>query len=177
MKPAHVIFEGVDRCGKSALVEKLRVMTGWDRFKMLVPTNLQDSGQFYDDHLNKLRLSSRPSIWDRGVLSELVYGYLYRPQECPAWYRRSLIERTRQLSELPVVVVYIYPLYDEIMLPDERPNANRAEELHQYEHAYRAIHWKKASMTKHTIRDGQPAWKNRDESWEELLRLLEREIG
>ena len=177
MRSAHVIFEGIDRCGKSSMVEKMQAETGWDTYKMRVPTTLQESGEFYDLHLNQIRQSDRPSIWDRGLLSELVYGYLYRPQECPAWYRRQLIERTKLPSELPIVVVYIYPLYDSLLLPDDRRFASRDEELHQYDHAYMAVHWLKVSMSKHTIRNGGAAWKNRGESWEELRLKLEDVIG
>lgn len=173
MKAAHVVFEGIDRCGKSSLVEKMRVETGWDYFKMRVPTTLQESGEYYDEHLNHLCDSEEPSIWDRGLLSEVVYGSLYRPEQCPAWYRRQLMERTRRASMLPIVVVYIYPLYDALLLPDERPGADRYEEQIRFSQAYYQCYWRKIAMTKHTVRDGQPAWKNRDASWYELLTLLE----
>lgn len=170
---AHVVFEGVDRCGKSSLVDKYCVIEKPRHyFKMRVPTTLQESVEFYDDHLHRLQTSTEPTVWDRGLLSELVYGPLYRPDECPAYRRRTLIEATRIPTKLPVIVVYVYPLWTDLMLPDERPNADINAELHRYSVVFDAIHWRKVAMTKHTISDGNRAWKNRDVSWEELRRLL-----
>lgn len=177
MIPAHIIFEGVDRCGKSSLVDKFCVVHRPAYFKMRVPTNYEESTRYYYDHVERLMNSMEPSVWDRGLLSELVYGPLYRPQECLSWYQQQLIDWTMLPTKLPVLVVYVYPLYEEIMLQDERPNANRLLELEAFNVAFERIHWRKVAMTKHTIREGFPAWKNRDESWYELERLISIGLG
>lgn len=178
MIKAHVVFEGVDRCGKSSLVEKYCVEERPKQyFKMRVPKTFMESCEFYEDHIERLRHSEEPSVWDRGMLSELVYGPLYRPIECPAFHRRALIEMTRFPTLLPVIIVYVYPLWTDLMLPDERPGANIYAELRQFGIAYEALHWRKVAMTKHCIRNGERTWKNRDESWEELRRLIHIGLG
>ncbi len=138
----NIICEGVDRVGKSTLVKALSEKHL--AIKLTAPTSIENTYYKYLTFFLRLNSSipvAKPYIYDRGHISEMIYGPLYRPNNYRSanlliWLRKW--ERhTVQNAELypdfrQTVIVYLYPLNTNLMLKDERPNANLSIELDKY---------------------------------------------
>jgi hypothetical protein len=136
----HLVFEGCDRTGKSSVIRALQhVVSPVKVSKMRVPRTKAESAEFYFDHFRQLGRAGHCTIWDRGHVSELVYGHLYK--EYPTGRYFDLLRNAPFHLEtvLPVTIVYCYPLSYDLMEPDEREGANLAAELVRYDQELRFI--------------------------------------
>ena len=141
----NLIFEGIDRIGKTTIIDALDDGT-YSRIKMNAPDSLSKTYYEYLKYFDKLsQRRVRDLIYDRGHLSEWVYGSLYRRtwhnadnKLLPKWIRnmeRHLIRCQNDYHVGPTIIVYVEPYRFDIMQEDDRPNANRHREVAAYEHA------------------------------------------
>jgi len=151
----HLVFEGLDRSGKSTLLAAVAKAIGATVNKMRVPKTLGQSIEFYDDHFRHLAEDEHPVVWDRGHLSELVYAPLYRPSETNSWWVRELRRRAAAIER--VGLVYVYPGWYGLMLEDERPGANRMAEAAGYARELEHVTWPTVRVCTHR-QDAEGVW-------------------
>lgn len=166
----NVIFEGVDRVGKSTLIKSLAARYGAEVNKMRVPTNEQESREFYLEHFAALaKPAKHPVFWDRGHVSELVYAPLYR--SLSVGWSRTIQDLARHTPN--TYFVYVRPLSVKLLEPDERPGANIRKELAGYRTQIKKVPWPVLSISTHHDR---ARWRGLSELVEEVfLWLLEKE--
>lgn len=138
----NLIIEGVDRIGKSTLVKALSEKHL--AIKLTAPTSIENTYYKYLTFFLRLNGSipvAKPYIYDRGHISEIVYGPLYRPNNYRStnlliwlrkWEKHTVANAELYPDFRPTVIVYLYPTNKDLMLKDERPNANLRVELDRY---------------------------------------------
>lgn len=174
---ANLIIEGVDRVGKSTLVAAL---TEYECVKLLAPTSRSNTFYQYLTFFTKINgwipESTRPYVFDRGHISELVYGSLYRPldyedQILDHWIasmEAQVVLNARKFPIRPTVIVYVEPVNEAIMLEDERENSDRAKELKTYEQMLERSHLPIVRITTQT----KKGWKPVKQTISELKELI-----
>lgn len=70
-----VIIEGVDNVGKTRLAKALNRPT---TVHLTKPSGFMGAFIMYSDYFDAVSGVQSPTVWDRGHLSEVVYGGLYR---------------------------------------------------------------------------------------------------
>lgn len=175
MLDQNLVFEGIDRVGKSTLIKELQ---GYHHIKMIAPSTIYRTFYEYLIYFCKIngtiKQLDKPICFDRGHLSELVYGRLYRP----AYYTDGILidwimkmearlvqAIATHISIRPTCVVYVEPSNFVLMLNDERPNANRLTELAVYEQVLKktklpvvrittqTANWKKPSIVINELKE------------------------
>jgi hypothetical protein len=150
MNDVNIILEGVDRVGKTTLAKSLEETHEY--YKMVPPTSINET--FYRYILYFMRIDSymqpvKPTIYDRGHITEQAYGRLYRPLDYEDgvldhwlnWKEVTIIKNQRRFAHMrPTVVVYIEPGNLNLMEPDERVNGNVKQELAMYERILQRTH-------------------------------------
>lgn len=124
-----LVVEGIDRAGKSSFIQYIGEQLGWPITKMRVPKSPRDAVLFYKQYWDQLRDYPHSLVYDRGHISEAVYAPLYRPTSCNHFWPNAVY--ADELLVEDVFIVYVYPnaKHHDLLLPDERPNANRDAEL------------------------------------------------
>ena len=164
----HIVFEGLDRVGKSTLLAAVAKSMGAEVTKMRVPKTMEQSREFYSDHFKSLLSSWEPMVWDRGHLSELVYAPLYRPQMTADWWTKVL----RSMPELVpmVTVVYVYPGDTSLMKKEEdRPCADQSAERAAFDRELGLCRWPVVRVCSHELVDGVWRWRDLEERVDEVL--------
>lgn len=172
----HLIFEGVDRVGKTTLIAALN---NYKRFKMTAPITPSETYLNYLSFFLKINGWTKnvgPRCFDRGHISELVYGSLYRPKNYEdgvlnhwiAFMELEAIISSRRYGTRATTIVYIEPCAKHLMLEDERPNSNRSLELETYEYMLKRSKFPIIRLKTQT----ENAWKSVDQIILELKEKL-----
>lgn len=173
----NLIIEGVDRVGKTSLIAAIQ---GYEHVKLTAPESIPDTYYKYLGFFLKIngwtRDIGRPRCFDRGHISELVYGRLYRSHlykndVLDHWIARMEVEAVisaERFGTRATTIVYLEPSAEHLMLEDERPNANRALELKTYEQMLKRSHLPIIRLTTQT----ETSWKSIDTILFELKEKL-----
>lgn len=163
----NVIFEGCDRVGKTSLIDAYAAPNPhYRRDKMKVPRTLAEANVFYNAYYMELWTSTRPTLYDRGHISEQVYGPLYRPETVNNWWPSLLNVQELVPPRQRTVIVYVYPVWLSLLKSDERIGSNLTNELQVYDTVLSYSHWPVIRITKHHIHSA--AWRNMDDVLYEL---------
>lgn len=117
------ILEGVDKCGKTTLANKLR-----DEFGFKVIKCSQPEGDPYVEYLEKLSNIKGDVVFDRFCYGELVYGPVYRGKSALAPWQVRNIEL--KLLTLNPCVIYCHDEIRRIKARFKRENETFAKEEH-----------------------------------------------
>lgn len=173
MHRVTLLFEGIDRCGKSSLISAFRNKhNAYKLHKMRVPKTLGQAAMWYEELFWEIANNRDSLIYDRSHLSEAVYAPLYRDYTHHNWpstlwhMERNCI----QVKEYPIIVVYVYPQWLSLLKKDDRPNADVLKELDMYNLALNETRLPVIRITKHESH----TWDWRKE--EDVLAELEQEI-
>lgn len=174
----NIIIEGCDRVGKSTLIAALECYT---KVKLTAPVSRANTYYKYLTFFNRIngwtKQPERPYVFDRGHLSELVYGKLYRVNDyadgiLSRWIGSKeaevIAEVHNHFTVRPTIIIYIEPINESIMLDDERPNSNRDNELAMYERILAKTKLPVLRMTTQT----EQGWKPVKQSVFELKELI-----
>ena len=173
-KPRHLVFEGLDRVGKSTLLAATAAAMGVEPVKMRVPKTFEQSREFYTDHFRQLMQSDVPMVWDRGHLSELVYAPIYRPGCVMDWWTKAL--RSIPMLVDNVTLVYVYAGTTSLMLEDvDRPNKDMAAEVAGFERELGLCEWPVHRICSHEY-DGGWKWRPVEERVDELMETVLGEV-
>lgn len=116
--PHHIILEGPDGSGKTTLARSLEAL-GYDYQHQGPPP----SGTEAFVHYTKLLCSaSKPTVFDRFHLGELVYGPLLRGKS--GLHPSDVLRITSLIQEMQVAIVFCYPPWAVCL-----ENTRRKEEL------------------------------------------------
>lgn len=172
---SNLIVEGIDRIGKTKLIEALE---GYNKQKLTPPVSFTSSIYTYMSYFQTLSSNRNvPIIFDRGHISEMVYGKLYRPNDFVdgvllRWFKSmeaclsAVIEENATI--FPTTIVYIDPVNLNIMEKDERVNGNVINELAMYEMVLARTKLPVVRIATQTKR----GWRNVDDVVIELKELL-----
>lgn len=130
----NIIFEGVDRCGKSTTVQALVRELQREGYQNQVrkykpPVTVEETWHTFRAYFNSLIDLASPDwlIWDRGHVSEMVYGPLYRGSNYTGSSGEYLSRWLQHWDRVAYgetydgrqsVIVYLYPLDLSLLLPD-----------------------------------------------------------
>lgn len=150
MDNVTLIFEGPDRCGKSSLIELFRKKHHDFRLeKMRVPKQLHEAVNWYEDFFRSTCNEGGNKVWDRGHISEAVYAPLYRDYCHVNWPATLWKYEETYFSGQAVFIVYVYPIWTDLLKPDERINASIQRELSVYDVALGTSSLPVINITKH----------------------------
>lgn len=173
MHRVTLLFEGIDRCGKSSLISAFRNKhNAYKLHKMRVPKTLGQAAMWYEELFWEIANNRDSLIYDRSHLSEAVYAPLYRDYTHHNWpstiwhMERNCI----QVKEYPIIIVYVYPVWFSLLKPDDRPGADAIKELDAYDEALAQTKLPVIKLTKHHI-NGY-SWRNETD----VVTELEQEI-
>lgn len=143
MLPCNLIFEGVGRCGKTTLINAIvecqrKIGMKVTKYKMYVPTSRSEGYRQYDTYANVLAANRNDVvIYDRGHISEFVYAPYYRDYYTVD-YQQFLHNIDRDIVEctnVPTYIVYVYPRWQSLMIPGNRPTDDLIAVPRLYEEA------------------------------------------
>lgn len=175
MNSATLIFEGVDRCGKSSLIEGWRKQFHHYKLeKMRVPCALSEAVMWYEEYFDDLCGVFGSKVWDRGHLSEVVYAQLYKNYCHFNWPSTIWMMEEARIRTQPTFIVYVYPVWYQLLGLDERPNANLQRELSAYDVALGATSLPVIDITKHCT--DRVAWREQSDVLIELRDKVEEQV-
>lgn len=181
MRPCNIIFEGMPRVGKTTALAKFSNMLGIKIKKYSNPKTKNETYNLFLNYFLELgRNENEIQCWDRGHLSELVYGPLYRPANyldpfLPNFILacdKALWRGFEYAGKLKTIIVYFYPLSQHILNYEgrEQYKDNFAEQAILYENALRNTNLNVIRICTHEVRPGKvPNWKSTDNIHDELL--------
>lgn len=149
----NIILEGIGRIGKTTLAEAL-INEGYEYFKLEPPTSKANTFYKYVLYFMKIngfsKFRENPFVFDRGHITEQVYGRLYSPfnyedgvlDHWLNWMEAEVVVNlTKQVEMRPTVIVYIEPKNLQIMEPDGRKGKLDIKiELDMYERILKRTH-------------------------------------
>lgn len=171
-----LIFEGADRCGKSSLIEGFRKQYHDFRLeKMRVPRKLHEAVQWYEEFFQTTCNGRGNKIWDRGHISEAVYAPLYRDYVHLNWPSTLWKFEETYFRGQAVFIVYVYPVWTELLKPDDRKGANLQRELSAYDVALGQTSLPVINITKHMT--SHVAWRSEEAVIAELVDKVDEQLS
>lgn len=161
----NIITEGVSRCGKSTVIAELANRLGFQIKKYENPKSKRETAELFAAYLMDLK-ENENAIYDRGHLSELVYGPLYRPRNYLGsdFLPRLLYGIDRILAKRGhTLVIYFWPLSQTIMNYEgrEQYKPNFRTELTMYDGVMSRTKLPVIKMATQEVIPGHiPSWKS-----------------
>lgn len=175
MLPCNLIFEGVGKVGKTTLINALCNYLGSNvvRYKMPVPQDEQEGYRQYDLYANML-VSNRNAtvIYDRGHISEMVYAPAYRQYYSDKYHEflHDIDGDIASYSNVPSYIVYVFPRWQSVMTPGNRPTDDLIAVPRLYAEAL--YHTRCNVIRISTHNQYAPFWRGENELVTELLKKV-----
>lgn len=158
-----ILIEGISRVGKSTIIRELSNRINLPVHKYQNPKSRKEVIELFSTYL--MVLKNKTAIWDRGHISELVYGPLYRPNNyLDQVLFKLLFAIDRKLAQGNLaVIVYLWPLDRNLLdfTGREVYQSNVSRDLNRYLEVLSKSQLPRITMSTHEVVPGKiPGWKS-----------------